>query len=228
VSPTQKVGPRGERTRVRILEAATDLFAESGYSDTRLEDIASRVGVQRAALAYYFRSKQELYDVVLGEAAGDLVDRAREALELEAPLEERLERMVDLWLEAVRQRPWLIRLLLRQVAGASPTGQPPFAPHGRRLIRLLEELLKEAPGPTRIDALHLVSLVAGTTSFFVSGAPVIAPRKPFDPLAPRNLARHRAQLLATIHRLLGIEEPRGRGARVATRSRRRSPRPATR
>jgi TetR/AcrR family transcriptional regulator len=220
---------RGERTRKRILEAAAEFFAANGYGETRLEDVARRVGVQRAALVYYFRGKQDLYDAVLAEAAGDLVGRIQEILRIEAPLRERLERMVDLWLDAIRERPWLARLLLRQVAGASPTGEHSFAPHGRRLIRLLEKVLKEArgpAGPAPIDALHLVSVVAGATAFFVSGAPVIAPRKTFDPLAPRNLARHRLQLLVIIHRLLGVEEYRGPGGPRMTRPQRRSPRGA--
>ena len=216
---------RGERTRRRILEVAAELFAINGYGETRLEDVASRIGVQRAALVYYFRSKQDLYDAVLGEAAGDLVGRIQEALKAEAPLEERLERMLDLWLEAVRERPWLARLLLRQVAGAAPNSEHSFASHGRHLIRVLEKALGEGRSPAGlapIDAIHLVSVVAGATAFFVSGSPLIAPRKTFDPLAPRNLARHRLQLLTIIRRLLGVEEDQGPGGPRATRPRRRS------
>lgn len=214
---------RGERTRKRTLEAAAELFAANGYGETRLEDVARRVGVQRAALAYYFRGKQDLYDAVLAEAAGDLVDRTQETLRGEAPVEERLERMVDLWLDAVRERPWLSRLLLRQVAGASPTSGHPLTSHGRRLIRALEEALREDRSPAAlapIDAIHLVSVVVGATAFFVSGAPLIAARKTFDPLAPRNLARHRLQLLVIIQRLLGVEEDQGPGGPRPTRPRR--------
>ncbi|NIR45786.1 MAG: TetR family transcriptional regulator, partial [Gemmatimonadetes bacterium] len=215
----------GERTRKRILEAAAELFAANGYGETRLEDVARCVGVQRAALAYYFQSKQDLYDAVLAEAAGDLVDRTQETLRVEAPVEERLERMVDLWLDAVRERPWLVRLLLRQVAGASPTSGHPLTSHGRRLIRTLEAALREGRRPTRlapVDAVHLVSVLVGATAFFVSGAPLIAERKTFDPLAPRNLARHRLQLLVIIRRLLAPEEDQGpAGPRAARRRRRR-------
>jgi AcrR family transcriptional regulator len=216
---------RGEQTRKSILAVAAELFAIHGYGETRLEDVARRIGVQRDALAYYFRSKQDLYDAVLAEAASDLVGRIQEALKVEAPLEERLERMLDLWLEAVRQRPWLVRLLLRQVAGAAPTSEHSFASHGRHLIRALEKALREGRRPTGlapIDAIHLVSVVVGATAFFVSGAPLIAPRKTFDPLAPRNLARHRLQLLVIIQRLLGVEKDQPPGGPRATRPRRRS------
>jgi len=215
---------RGEQTRRRILAVAAELFAINGYGETRLKDVADRIGVQRAALAYYFRSKQDLYDAVLAEAASDLVGRIRETLKVEAPLEERLERMLDLWLEAVRERPWLARLLLRQVAGATPTSEHSFASHGRHLIRALEEALRERRSPTGLapsDAIHLVSVVVGATAFFVSGAPLIAPRKSFDPLAPRNLARHRLQILVIIQRLLGVEKDQGPGGPRATRPRRR-------
>ena len=51
---------RGRETRERILEAALDLFIELGYEGTSLREIANRLGVTKAALYYYFESKDEI------------------------------------------------------------------------------------------------------------------------------------------------------------------------
>jgi AcrR family transcriptional regulator len=43
-----------------IIEAAAQIFAVKGYHAATLEDIAAEIGVTRAALYYYIKSKEEL------------------------------------------------------------------------------------------------------------------------------------------------------------------------
>jgi len=208
MAPAQHPGPKGERTRARILEVATDLFAENGYSDTRLEDIASRVGVQRAALVYYFPDKRQLYEAVLSEGPTDLLERFESISATPDPPQERIEAMVHAWVDVITERPWLARLMLREVAGASASSEPRFAPQGRHILELTEAVLEEGRKSGifhPVDALHLASAVGGTTVFFVSVMPTIAPRGSFDPLSPDELAKHRRELLSVTHRLLGID-----------------------
>jgi AcrR family transcriptional regulator len=219
VAHRHQPGPRGERTRARILEAATELFAEKGYSDARLEDVASRVGVQRAALVYYFRDKRQLYEAVLREGTSDLLERFESIFAAADPPRERIEAMVHAWVDVITERPWLARLMLREVAGATASREPRFAPRGRRVLELTEAVLEEGrkSGAFQpVDALHLASAVGGTTVFFVSVIPTIAPRGSFDPLSPDQLAKHRRELLSVARRLLGTE----RAAKPARRRRR--------
>jgi len=54
-----------EATRERLLNAAAQLFAESGFHGTTARDIAQRGGVNLAAGHYHFGSKKELYLEVL-------------------------------------------------------------------------------------------------------------------------------------------------------------------
>lgn len=60
---TQERQPRvrnGAATRSRILEVAAELFATKGYRATDLGEVAKAIGVTRAAVYYYFDSKEEL------------------------------------------------------------------------------------------------------------------------------------------------------------------------
>src|SRR5215471_5564610 len=54
-----------EATRAALLEEATTLFAERGYSGTSLEDVASASQVTRGAVYHHFASKQALFEAVL-------------------------------------------------------------------------------------------------------------------------------------------------------------------
>jgi TetR/AcrR family transcriptional regulator len=59
-------------TRERILDAALDLFGTRGVDGVSLDDIAAVVGVRKQSVLYWFESKDELVDAVLGAAAGEL------------------------------------------------------------------------------------------------------------------------------------------------------------
>jgi|SRR5579871_1498849 len=56
---------RGEETRGRILEAALELFAASGFEGASTRTIAERAGVNLPAIQYYFGSKEGLYRAVI-------------------------------------------------------------------------------------------------------------------------------------------------------------------
>jgi len=55
-----------ELVRSAIWDAATDLFAEKGYDETTIDDIAQKAGVSRRSFFRYFSSKSDLmaYGVV--------------------------------------------------------------------------------------------------------------------------------------------------------------------
>lgn len=50
-------GGRGEQTRVRILEAAKAVFAETGYELASIDDVARAAGVSRPTFYVYFPNK---------------------------------------------------------------------------------------------------------------------------------------------------------------------------
>lgn len=52
-------------TRRKIIEAATELFAEKGFHGTGVAEIGQRADVQRGALYYHIKSKEELLWEVL-------------------------------------------------------------------------------------------------------------------------------------------------------------------
>jgi AcrR family transcriptional regulator len=58
----------GRQTRLAILDAALELFAEKGYFGTSLRDIATQVGVRESAIYNYFTSKDALFIALLESA----------------------------------------------------------------------------------------------------------------------------------------------------------------
>ena len=56
---------RSEDTRLRILQAALEVFAAEGYDGASTRTLAQRAGVNLPALQYYFGSKEGLYRAVI-------------------------------------------------------------------------------------------------------------------------------------------------------------------
>jgi TetR/AcrR family transcriptional regulator len=208
MSQPARRGPRAERTRESILREAEALFAERGFASARLEDVASAVGMRRASLLYHFRDKHELYDAVLAELLHALHARVATALRAGGGLAARIERAVSAWVDFVGERPALARIILREAAGATPERPPAILRHAANFHALAREVLdatrndplvRTAP----IDPVHFTSAIAGATVFFVAAMPVLAPDTGVDPLAPEQLAAHRAEVLRIARRLLG-------------------------
>jgi AcrR family transcriptional regulator len=51
----------GKETRGRLLDAALEVFAESGYRNAKVAEICRRAGTNLAAVNYYFGDKANLY-----------------------------------------------------------------------------------------------------------------------------------------------------------------------
>ncbi len=61
---------RPEARPQEILAAALDLFAEKGFAATRMEDVASRAGLSKAAIYLYFQDKTALLKALVNDMAG--------------------------------------------------------------------------------------------------------------------------------------------------------------
>ena len=108
--------PKAERRRV-IEDAASRLFAEHGYAETRLDDIAAAAGVTKQLLYQHFPSKKALHLALLGKHRDEILGRLTESMSTPGPLAERLPRVLDDWFTYVEEHPYASALLFRDTTG---------------------------------------------------------------------------------------------------------------
>ena len=66
---TERPAPRWKRRKEarpqEVIDAALELFAERGFAQTRLDDVAARAGISKGTVYLYFASKQDLFEAVI-------------------------------------------------------------------------------------------------------------------------------------------------------------------
>jgi TetR/AcrR family transcriptional regulator len=197
----------GLRTRAEIVSTAERHFAESGFEATRLEDIATDVGIRRAAIFYHFGDKQELYAAVLDEVFSDL------AVDLPAggSAVERLEASLVGWIDFVAQRPNVARLILREAAGARPGEATPFTLAGQAtgdwFRTVLHDGIASGEFRPRVEPDRFMGLIASIAFFHFAAMTWLTLDAPVDPWSRSELEKHKQDLLLVARGLLGIDAP---------------------
>jgi len=113
---TQPVGVHynPEELRRLILEAATDEFAEHGFSGARIDNISKAAGTVDRMIYYYFDKKDGLYRAVLEHIYEDINREMRTfECELDDPLASIRKLVIHNW-EYHTQRPQAVRLLMNE------------------------------------------------------------------------------------------------------------------
>jgi len=114
----------GASTRLQILEAAGEVFAEKGVGHTTGKEIAERAGTNSAAVNYYFGGIDGLYSEVLVEAHHRLMDFEflKKVADAPAPPSEKLNVFLEGMIRAVLgsgSPSWVLRVLGREMVNPS-------------------------------------------------------------------------------------------------------------
>jgi AcrR family transcriptional regulator len=92
---------RYDRKRREVVDAAARAFARRGYHATSIDDLVEATGLARGGLYHYIGSKQALLIEVFDVLMAPLLERAREIHDADGPAEERLRRLVRVWMAHV-------------------------------------------------------------------------------------------------------------------------------
>lgn len=86
-----------------ILRAAAKVFAQSGYFNAKVSDVARTAGIADGTVYLYFKNKDDLLTSIFGWAMGEFLNRAMIELENLADPKEKLRQFANLHFSLLEQ-----------------------------------------------------------------------------------------------------------------------------
>ncbi len=166
--------PQSETTE-KILSAARDVFCEAGFAGARVDEIARRAGVNKAALYYHFGDKQALYAAVLHGVIGEVVSRTSAKLNDDLDPEAKLRAYIRVMIETIDRSPQLPRIMMRELAGGGQNLPAIVFQDFLRVINTIAAIIDEGVSAGRFVAvtpLVLHSMTVGALAIHKIAAPV--------------------------------------------------------
>lgn len=156
--------PPSQKKREKILQAATHLFTETGFTNTNVDDIAAVAGVSKQTVYAHFGSKENLFGVaVAAKCKSSGIDE--EAIDMDAPPEVLLPEIARSFLKLMMSRE---ALRVYTVCTASAETHPElgalFFKHGP--LRTVEVLSKYLQRQHDSGNLHVADPDVAAWQFF--------------------------------------------------------------
>jgi TetR/AcrR family transcriptional regulator len=102
-------------TEKLIMDTAMKVFFAEGRFNATTQEIADAAGVNRTLINYYFRSRNNLFDIVF-QYAQEQEDELMEAIVFsDLPLKEKISRHLDIYFEQAKKYPYLEIYMVTQV-----------------------------------------------------------------------------------------------------------------
>ena len=200
-----------DRSRGAILDAAERLFAEKGYENTSLKEIGEEAGLSRGTPAYFFGSKEGLYQAVVERMADDVRDFVKQphsgpvSGERGNDVAEAMARAIGGYVDFLAARPNFVSLVEREVLDAHRLSQrePGLASLAGVLgdpgAGLLAEGLRRGPFREDVDPKQLAISIIALCFFPFAHADGLLKRQleldPYDPAFLEERKRHVVDLV---------------------------------
>ena len=208
---SKQPAPAPDDSRERVIAAATTLFAEHGYDGTSTRQIANKVGLNVATVAYHVGAKADLYQEVMRRAylaEAQHLEAALAAFHATAPTDPAaaVRTLVGAYFDFCLAHAHIPALWMRRWLADAAELIGPESEYAKPQIDAVREAVETAlpDVAARADVEMTVWTVLWTThGFCCSGIldPNGARRSPADPPA---VARFRAHLEALALRELGL------------------------
>jgi AcrR family transcriptional regulator len=156
--------------RTRILDEATRLFAEQGYSATSIRQVVQAVHCTKPAVYYYFRNKEDLFRQVVQQHVDALSALIASYVSRPGPIRPRMHEALMTFVEHAQRNPHAMRLL-QSVEMAPEEDAPDIdVSTARRLhFQMMEDLIGQGmrTGEIRsdVDPRDCAIALAGTINF---------------------------------------------------------------
>jgi TetR/AcrR family transcriptional regulator, cholesterol catabolism regulator len=166
--------PAYQNRRLQILAAAAEVFKEKGYQGASIDDVAQRVGTDRASIYYYVSGKRELFETVVGGIVANnvAVTEAISASDDPAPI--KLRQVIRRAMQSFEKHyPYLYVFVQEDLIRLRGSDDSPWNQevqgwadrHLNAIIRIIDQGQREGSFRTDISVAHAANALMGMVSW---------------------------------------------------------------
>lgn len=188
-------------TKERILAAAEKVFHANGFKGTRTSQIADESGISRTMMHYYFNSKEVLFQEVLKNTLGVVLNHSQRLFVKGATLSEVISNLVEVISEIFEAKPGLPSFVVN-ILNESPEmahfiahTQPDTIP--RQLDALLQEGKSKGEIAEYINGEELIMNIYSLLAIPYLGKAYIQAKEKRDEEAMKSFLRERKENVKT-------------------------------
>jgi len=163
------------KTAIKILKAATQLFAEQGYDGAKMDDLCARTGANKASIYYHFKDKANLYEVVLTRLFKSIVDQVITQVDAQQEVVAKLDALIETFAKTTYQNKQMPATLMREIASGGTHMPVPARAQMQRLLQCLKQILKAGEQANLFhtaNPLTIHFMIIGSICFFNTSEPM--------------------------------------------------------
>ena len=81
---------KGERRKQELLQIAYRMFLQKGYEETSVDEIIAQAGIAKGTYYYYFETKEQMLEEVIGMMIGQEIQAAEQILQTDLPVPQKI------------------------------------------------------------------------------------------------------------------------------------------
>ena len=162
-------------TRQSLVDAAAALFADRGFDGAKVDEIARRAGVNKAMISYHFGGKKGLYNAILADDFGWMLEKLAELDREPLPADVKLARFISIFGSMHSRRPGLSAMMLREAMSAGRYLDPKLLPSLSRIFASVQSIIAQGVAENvfrDVDPLFTHHTVIGAIAFFFAARPL--------------------------------------------------------
>ena len=210
-SPGQRTVRRrvGRENLARILKAAEQVFAETGFGGATMAEIAEQAGLPKANLHYYFGTKEELYRAVLDDILAVWLTPIA-AVHPDADPAQALTAYVHAKMKASRERPHASRVFANEVLHGAAQIERYLSHDLRRIVAEKAAVLDgwiAAGRMAPVDSRHFFFMIWAVTQHYADFAVQVRLVLDKTRLDRKNWDHITTEVTRMVLRAAGLAEP---------------------
>lgn len=165
--------------KTAIINAAVSIMRQKTPQEMSVLEVATAAGVDPALIRYYFGNKQGLIHATATHLLDEIQSRSRAMLDEEGTLEDRLRQRLRMLIEALKDNPPFLQLVLNEIYAADKPSHDAATLRNVAFkgMELSESLLKHRTASDStvqdIDPRFLHVAILGLCTFFMDAQPML-------------------------------------------------------